>query len=27
MDAAPLSGQTLIAATGWRGQAENRVIL
>lgn len=27
MDAAPLSGQTLVAATGWRGQAEHRVIL
>jgi sugar lactone lactonase YvrE len=27
MDAAPLSGQTLRVETGWRGQAEHRVIL
>ena len=27
MDAAPLSGQTLVVATGWRGQAEHQVIL
>jgi sugar lactone lactonase YvrE len=27
MDAAPLSGQTFAIATGWRGQAEHRVIL
>jgi sugar lactone lactonase YvrE len=27
MDAAPLSGQTLCIETGWRGQAEHRVIL
>jgi sugar lactone lactonase YvrE len=27
LDAAPLSGQTFAIATGWRGQAEHRVIL